>query len=109
MSVYVCVSLTVCLYVCMCVFVDPRTVDGYWLRTPEPMMACVLLYLVFVVVVPRLMANRPPMDLKPLIILYNFVLVTISGYMCVEVATCLSVVLLHTECSSKAYTSKTQR
>ena len=68
------------------VSVDPRTVDGYWLRTPEPMMAVVLLYLVFVVVVPRLMENRPPMDLKPLIIAYNFILVGISGYMCLEVS-----------------------
>jgi len=48
-------------------------------------MAAVLLYLVFVVVVPRLMENRPPMGLKPLIIAYNFILVGISGYMCVEV------------------------
>jgi len=49
-------------------------------------MAAVVLYLVFVVVVPRLMENRPPMDLKPLIIIYNFILVGISGYMCIEVA-----------------------
>jgi len=48
-------------------------------------MAAVLLYLVFVVVVPRLMENRPAMDLKPLIIVYNFLLVAISGYMCMEV------------------------
>jgi len=65
---------------------DPRTTDGYWLRTPEPMMAAVLLYLLFVVVAPRLMENRPPMDLKPLIIVYNFLLVAISGYMCLEVS-----------------------
>ena len=49
-------------------------------------MAAVILYLVFVVVVPRLMENRPPMGLKPLIIAYNFILVGISGYMCVEVS-----------------------
>jgi len=65
--------------------VDPRTTDGYWLRTPEPMMAVVILYLIFVMVAPRLMENRPPMDLKPLIIAYNFILVGISGYMCLEV------------------------
>jgi len=50
------------------------------------MVAVVLLYLLFVVVVPRLMENRPPMDLKLLIIAYNFILVAISGYMCVEVS-----------------------
>jgi len=49
------------------------------------MIAAVILYLVFVVVVPRLMENRPPMDLKTLIIVYNFILVGISGYMCLEV------------------------
>jgi len=78
----------------VCLSVDPRTVDGYWLRSPEPMAAVVLLYLLFVVVAPRLMENRPPMDLKPLIIIYNFVLVAISGYMCLEVAHTVCYILL---------------
>jgi len=83
-----CVFVSVCMSVCVCVSVcvDPRTTDGYWLRSPEPMMVAVVLYLIFVVVVPRLMENRPPMDLKLLIIAYNFILVAISGYMCIEVA-----------------------
>lgn len=63
---------------------DPRTIDSYWLKTPEPMLAVVLLYLAFVVIAPRIMENRPPMDLKALIVVYNFVLVVLSGYMCFE-------------------------
>jgi len=58
------------------------------------MMAAVILYLVFVVVVPRIMENRPPMDLKPLIIAYNFILVGISGYMCLEVRLTWGVYLI---------------
>ena len=50
------------------------------------MLAVVLLYLAFVVIAPRIMENRPPMDLKQLILVYNFVLVIISGYMCFEVS-----------------------
>ena len=49
------------------------------------MLVVVLLYLAFVVIAPRVMENRPPMDLKQLIVVYNFVLVIISGYMCCEV------------------------
>jgi hypothetical protein len=71
---------------CLYEIADPRTIDSYWLKTPEPMLAVVLLYLVFVVIAPRIMENRPPMDLKQLIIVYNFLLVIISGYMCFEVS-----------------------
>lgn len=63
---------------------DPRTIDRFLLRTPEPMLIIVLLYLAFVVIGPRVMENRPPMDLKKLIVAYNFVLVGLSGYMCAE-------------------------
>lgn len=65
--------------------VDPRTQDRFLLKTPEPMLAIVLSYLAFVVIAPRVMENRPPMDLKKFIIVYNFMLVALSGYMCLEV------------------------
>lgn len=65
--------------------VDPRTQDRFLLQTPEPMLAIVLSYLAFVVIAPRVMENRPPMDLKKFIIVYNFALVAVSGYMCLEV------------------------
>lgn len=73
------------LLLCTCDVSDPRTIDSYWLKTPEPMLVVVLLYLAFVVIAPRIMENRPPMDLKQIIIVYNFLLVIISGYMCIEV------------------------
>lgn len=63
---------------------DPRTQDSFLLTTPEPMVAIVLSYLAFVVIAPRIMENRPPMDLKKFIIVYNFMLVALSGYMCLE-------------------------
>lgn len=64
---------------------DPRTVNGFWLRTPEPMAIVVVLYLLFVFIAPRIMERRAPFDLKPLILIYNFALVFISGYMSLEV------------------------
>ncbi|ESO02220.1 hypothetical protein HELRODRAFT_188628 [Helobdella robusta] len=63
---------------------DPRTTNSFLLRTPEAMLIIVILYLIFVVAAPRIMEKRPAMDLKKLIIVYNFALVGLSGYMCVE-------------------------
>lgn len=70
---------------CSLIATDPRTQDSFLLNTPEPMLAIVLAYLAFVVIAPRVMENRPPMDLKKFIIVYNFMLVVLSGYMCLEV------------------------
>jgi elongation of very long chain fatty acids protein 4 len=63
---------------------DPRTTDLFWLGTPEPALIIVVLYLAFVVIAPRVMASRPPMDLKRLIVVYNFAMVALSAYMCAE-------------------------
>jgi elongation of very long chain fatty acids protein 4 len=45
------------------------------------MLAIVFAYLAFVFIAPRIMAHRAPFDLKRLIIVYNFALVGLSGYM----------------------------
>lgn len=63
---------------------DPRTRDSFLLQTPEPMLAVVLLYLAFVFIAPKFMESRPAFDLKRFIILYNFSLIFLSGYMCLE-------------------------
>jgi elongation of very long chain fatty acids protein 4 len=63
---------------------DPRTQNSFLLKTPEPMLIIVLLYLAFVFIAPRIMESRRPFDLKKFIIVYNFMLVALSGYMCVE-------------------------
>jgi elongation of very long chain fatty acids protein 4 len=63
---------------------DPRTTNGFWLRTPEPALAAMFLYLVFVIFGPKFMENRQPMNLKRFIIVYNFVMVIVSTYMSIE-------------------------
>jgi len=69
----------------MLVSTDPRNTDWFWLRTPEPMLLIFAAYLIFVYVGPRLMAKRQPLNMRALIILYNFAMVALSAYMCVEV------------------------
>jgi len=63
---------------------DPRTKEYFLLQTPEPMLIVVMSYLAFVFIAPRFMEHRPPMDLKKLIIVYNFFAIALSGYMCFE-------------------------
>ena len=49
------------------------------------MLALVALYLVVVRYGPRVMKNRQPLELKPLMFVYNFALVLLSFYMSLEV------------------------
>jgi len=63
---------------------DVRTTSRFLLATPEPALLIVALYLLFVWLGPRLMAKRQPMNLRPLIVGYNFVLVPLSAYMSFE-------------------------
>jgi elongation of very long chain fatty acids protein 4 len=65
-------------------YTDPRTVDGFWLRTPEATLAVIFFYLLFVAFGPRWMERRAAMNLKPVIIVYNFIMVAVSAYMSVE-------------------------
>jgi len=67
------------------VITDPRNTDWFWLRTPEPSLLVVAAYLVFVVVGPRVMASRPPLNIRSLIVAYNFAMVALSTYMSAEV------------------------
>ena len=70
----------------MLFYADPRTKDSFLLTTPEPMVIIVVSYLAFVFIGPKVMENRQPFDLKKCILVYNFLLVALSGYMCVEVS-----------------------
>lgn len=63
---------------------DPRTNDLFLMKTPEPMLIIVAIYLAVVFIGPRVMANRPPMNLRGLIVVYNFAMVALSSYMCAE-------------------------
>ncbi|XP_056115539.1 elongation of very long chain fatty acids protein 7a [Rhinichthys klamathensis goyatoka] len=64
---------------------DPRTKD--WLFMPSPILqtAIILFYIFFVTSLgPRIMENRKPFNLKPLLVIYNFSVVALSLYMCYE-------------------------
>lgn len=63
---------------------DPRTNNKFLLETPEPALIIIASYLVFVVVAPKVMEKREPFNLRGLIIVYNFALVALSGYMAME-------------------------
>ncbi|KAK7100105.1 very long chain fatty acid elongase 2-like [Littorina saxatilis] len=66
-------------------FADPRT--RHWLLmadSPLPVWILTLSYILFVIVGPRVMKNRPPLDLKWFLVIYNLGLVGLSLYMFVE-------------------------
>lgn len=65
---------------------DPR-VDGWFLMSsPLPQTIILLSYIYFVTSLgPRLMENRKPFSLKPVLIVYNFSSVALSSYMVYEV------------------------
>jgi elongation of very long chain fatty acids protein 4 len=63
---------------------DPRTTGLLWLDTPEVAVGFIVAYLLFVWLGPKFMENRQPLNLKPLIIFYNFALVVLSAYMSVQ-------------------------
>ena len=64
---------------------DPRNTDWFLLRTPEASLLVVAAYLIFVFVGPRVMASRPPLNIRGLIVAYNFAMVALSAYMSAEV------------------------
>ena len=70
---------------------DPRNTDWFWLRTPEAALLIVVAYLIFVCVGPRLMANRQPLSIRGLIVVYNFAMVALSAYMSAEVRLTMTV------------------
>ncbi|PIK59602.1 putative elongation of very long chain fatty acids protein 7 [Apostichopus japonicus] len=60
---------------------DPRVEDWPLMQTPKTGTLLVVLYLLIVWIGPKLMANREPFNLKPLLIVYNFAMVALSFYM----------------------------
>ena len=72
--------------VCVLCVPDPRVEDWLLMKTPVPIAAIFILYLIAVFWGPRLMARHPPLDLKYVIIIYNLGLVLLSMYMFFEVS-----------------------
>lgn len=64
---------------------DPRVEDWLLMQSPFPSLLLCVGYLVMCFVGPRIMATRKPFELKPILILYNFMMVLLSGYMFYEV------------------------
>ena len=55
------------------------------MKTPFPAIAIIVAYFVFLWIGPKVMANRKPFDLKPVLVIYNAFLVGLSVYMFYEV------------------------
>lgn len=82
----VCNSASVCVtmsLVCHCP--DKRTDPWLLVYSPVPVALIFLLYLCVVWLGPRLMKHRQPVDLRLVLIVYNFAMVGLSAYMFHEV------------------------
>ena len=64
---------------------DVRVEAWLLVYSPWPTIALCLAYVAMCYLGPKVMANRPAFDLKPLLVAYNFTMVVVSGYICVEV------------------------
>lgn len=66
---------------------DSRTKDWLLMSSPLPQTIIIVAYIYFVTSLgPRIMENRKPLDLKGVLIVYNFGVVALSLYMCYEVS-----------------------
>lgn len=72
---------------------DKRTDPWLLVYSPVPVSLIFLVYLCLVWAGPRWMKHREPVDLKVVLIVYNFVMVGLSAYMfyevCVHTAFCV--------------------
>ncbi|XP_030227979.1 elongation of very long chain fatty acids protein 4 [Gadus morhua] len=60
---------------------DERTDPWLLVYSPVPIVVIILVYLCVAWTGPRLMKHREPVDLKGVLLLYNFAMVCLSGYM----------------------------
>ncbi|KAK6179707.1 hypothetical protein SNE40_012009 [Patella caerulea] len=63
---------------------DSRVEGWALMSSPWPSILICVAYFIFVRMGPTFMANRKPMDLKNLLLVYNFSMVILSGYIFVE-------------------------
>ena len=71
---------------CSFCFVDPR-VEGYFMMSSPLASLVICLAYVYIVQValPHFMERRAPLELRRLMIIYNFAMVALSGYIFMEV------------------------
>jgi len=65
--------------------VDPRVENWLMMQSYAPTLWAVSAYLIMVIVGPRIMANRKPVNVQLPMLAYNFALVLLSLYMFYEV------------------------
>lgn len=66
---------------------DSRTENWFLMSSPLPQTIIIAIYIFFVTSLgPRIMENRKPLDLKGVLIIYNFSVVALSVYMIYEVS-----------------------
>ncbi|XP_058969045.2 very long chain fatty acid elongase 4 [Pocillopora verrucosa] len=63
---------------------DPKTEEWPLVATPWPTIALVAMYLFIVKVGPKVMENRKAYELREILVVYNFALVLLSGWMMYE-------------------------
>ncbi|XP_042283429.1 ELOVL fatty acid elongase 8a [Thunnus albacares] len=63
---------------------DKRTDHWLLVYSPLPISCIFLCYLIIIWAGPKLMAKREPINLKPVLIVYNFAMVCLSAYMFYE-------------------------
>jgi hypothetical protein len=56
------------------------------MHSPLPSAAICLGYVLFVLMGPRLMKNREPFQINNILIVYNLLMVILSGYLFIEVS-----------------------
>lgn len=67
-------------------FADSRTENWFLMPSPVPQTIIIAVYIYFVTSLgPRIMENRKALDLRKVLIVYNFSVVALSLYMCYEV------------------------
>ncbi|XP_021712398.1 elongation of very long chain fatty acids protein 4-like [Aedes aegypti] len=63
---------------------DPRTKGWLLVDSPVPTLLCVCGYLLVVWAGPKMMRDRKPFDLNPVLIPYNLVMALLNLYICVQ-------------------------
>ncbi|KAL5502213.1 hypothetical protein EMCRGX_G008949 [Ephydatia muelleri] len=63
---------------------DPRVAQWLWMSSPLPTLSLIVVYFIVVLVGPRLMKNREPFQLKPVLFVFNTAIVALYAYLCRE-------------------------
>ncbi|KAJ8305286.1 hypothetical protein KUTeg_015831 [Tegillarca granosa] len=64
---------------------DPRVDGWFMMSTPWPSLIICVAYIIFVLMGPKLMANRKPFEIKNILFVYNLAMIGLSTYCFVEV------------------------